>query len=613
VGRQQYASGKPRSKGAGTLGRAEPSIEEDRPFAEVRKTVHDALRLLASHRWGFFVPFSVVTCAAFVLSLYYPRTYRASTTFERRNDPVMMNLPMSSGAASFKYFRNTMVRDLTSVDYLSEVVENLGFTKDFPRDADGKLTEEARKQRDGIARSLAARIDVSTVSPSEQIDIVTITYTGPDPTIGRKLVDEAKRTYIRRTMVWIHNYLTDQRDYFKQESDVALAEVKEAQRQAAEYRLANPHADPANPGGITLRIAQLEMENRELVSRKREYEAELASFEEMLGATQPKTRGETARTEDENAEAEPVWLSPQAIRLADDIRKVNQDVDVMLRTRGMTTEHPDIQRMLSRRQWLEGELATQRQRDRDDPEAASRAAAVNPELITMAGVANLAVQGERTRLLVQAAAVKSKLKDVEISLQTNEQTMAGLGEAKRDVVERQEEFAEVMTRVVKGKQRQNQVEQTLATIEPAITAVEQNRLLQFSEGPPASGSFRPISPKSGTIVLLALLAGIATGVFFIVLAEVFDHVYRSTSQVAQSLGLPMLESIDEIVTSDDRRYIFLRKMVVSPLVVVCFLGLTGLTGSMAYLSIEQPWTYQRLSRIPHAVMNLFTNEVNSEG
>lgn len=612
MGRQHYVSGAPRPKGAGSLGRAEQVTEQDRPFAEVRKTVQDSLRLLAAHRWGFFVPFSVVTCAAFVLSLYYPRTYRASTTFERRNDPVMMNLPMSSGAASFKYFRNTMVRDLTSVDYLSEVVENLGYTRDFPRDADGNLTEEACKSRDAIARSLAARIDVSTVSPSEQIDIVTITYTGPDPTIGRKLVDEAKRTYIRRTMVWIHDYLVNQRDYFKREADAAIAEVKEAQHAEAEYRLENPHADPANPGGITLQIAQLEMEHRELLSRKREYEAELASSEEMLGATVQAAAGEHDLATGVGGADGHAWLSPAAIRLADDIRKVDQDTEEMLRARGMTMEHPDIQRLASRRRELEAELVAQRQHDRDNPREANLATAADPGLVTMAGVANLAAQGERTRLLVQAAAVRSRLKDVEISLETNEETTAALTGARRGMVERREEFAEITTRLAKAKQRQGQIEQTLATIEPAITAVEQNRLLQFSEGAPASGSFKPISPKSGTIVLLAVLAGIATGILFIILAEVFDHVYRNTTQVARSLGLPMLESIDEIVTSDDRRYLFLRKMVVSPLVVVCFLFLTGLTGSMAYLSIEQPWTYQRLSRIPHAVANLFANEAPAE-
>ena len=43
--------------GNGALGRADHAADDDRPFAEIRKTLHDALRLLSLHRWSFFVPF----------------------------------------------------------------------------------------------------------------------------------------------------------------------------------------------------------------------------------------------------------------------------------------------------------------------------------------------------------------------------------------------------------------------------------------------------------------------------------------------------------------------------------------------------------------------------
>ena len=114
-------------------------------------------------------------------------------------------------------------------------------------------------------------------------------------------------------------------------------------------------------------------------------------------------------------------------------------------------------------------------------------------------------------------------------------------------------------------------------------------------------------------VLLAILAGVATGVLFVVLAEVFDHIYRSSGQVARTLGLPMLEAIDEIVTPKDRRYLFVRNVVLTPLVVACFIGCTGLAGSMAFLSLEQPWTYQKLRKIPEAALHLFAHLSPEQG
>ena len=66
-----------------------------------------------------------------------------------------------------------------------------------------------------------------------------------------------------------------------------------------------------------------------------------------------------------------------------------------------------------------------------------------------------------------------------------------------------------------------------------------------------------------------------------------------------------MEAIDEIVTATDRRRYMVYHAVVSPILVILCLGLTGLTGSMAYLSITQPWTYERIRSIPNAALDLF--------
>jgi hypothetical protein len=215
------------------------------------------------------------------------------------------------------------------------------------------------------------------------------------------------------------------------------------------------------------------------------------------------------------------------------------------------------------------------------------------------------LQGERTRVAVQISALTEKLHDIDAGLSTNELTLQDLERAKNELYGKQEEFAAVMASVSKARQRFAQIGTTLSTIEPAIKAAEQDRLLQFSEGPPAHGSAMPTSPKASTIVVLALLAGVIAGALFVVLAEVLDHVFRSSGQVGRSLGLPILEAIDEIVTGNDRRRLLVHRAVLSPMVIVLFVACTGLSGSMAYLSITRPWTYTRIRNIPNAALNLF--------
>ena len=561
---------------------------DDRPFAEIRRIVHDALRLFALHRWMFFIPFCLVSCGAFVASFYIPRTYEATTSFEVRNDPVMINLPISAGAASYKYFRNTMVRDLTAADNMGEVVENLALAGDLERDADGSLSAEAQRKRDSLARSLGAKLSITSSSPSELMDVVKITYTGEDPKLGRKLVDEVKRTYIRRTGLWIHDFLVQQRDYFKRDAEDASTEVLEAQRADTKLRLENPFVNPADPGGVSVKLAQLESERRDLTLRRREYEAELAAQRQFLSSAD--STGSAGLPPGET-------VSAAVLALAARLQEIDRKVSELRQTRGMTDQHPEMSDLFAKRDLLQQELSREQEAvttysETPPPEASP--AYVDPP-----------VPPEYARANVQLAVQADKIKEIDIALQTNQLAIDQLQKAKDEVFEKQEEFAGVLARVQKAKARQAQVESTLAQIEPAIKAVEQNRLLHFSEGGPAHGGTIPVSPKAVTVILLAIAAGLAVGVLFVVLAEVLDHVYRSSSQVARSLGLPLLEAIDEIVTAHDRRRMLVFHAVITPVIVILCLGATGLTGSIAYLSLAQPWTYEKVRHIPDTVLKLF--------
>jgi len=580
----------------GQSARPELPADDVRPFAELRKTVNDVLRIISVHRWAFLVPFSMVSSAAFLLSLYYPRTYQATTTFERRNDPIMIDLPNAAGAASFRYFRSTMERDLTSLAYMSEAVENLGMIGELPRSADGTLTPEAEKLRTSLARELGGTISISTMSPNEHVDIIKLTYTGPDPRIGAKLLDEVKKTYTRRTMAWIRRFLESQRDYFVGALVDASNTLKQAQHEQTRLRLDSPHIDPEDPGEVNRRIEALELERRELDLRRREYDAELQSFRQMLASTLPAEVSDQGT--DDMGDAITAYTSQETLRAVDHVQKIDSDIEKLRLTRGVTDEHPEMKQLIAQRGAAESDLQLCRQRDRDAahnaPKSGSVAVAINHPLL-----------GERSRLAIQIATQEARMRDIDITIESNEMAVSRLRDAKNGIFGQLEEYSDIMANVSKARQRHRDVLETLGKIEPAIKAIEQDRILQFTEGEPARGSIIPVNPKATTILLLALLAGLGAGVVFVMLAEILDSVYHNSTQVARSLGLPILETIDVIVTTADRRRLLVQQAVFAPLLLAAFLSLTGFTGAVAYMSIERPWTFQKIRALPQSAMKLF--------
>jgi len=589
------------SQPAGT--RPDTPAEDERPLAEVRRTVQDLVRMVSLHRWAFLVPCCVVASGAFVLSLYYPRTYRAVTSFERRNDPILVNLPNTSGSASFDYFRSTMVRDLTSPEYLEEVVDNIGLTKDFERAPDGNLTAPSRRRRLALASSLAETLRIDSEAPNKHMDIIWLRYTGPDANIGSRLLNELKKTYIRRTMGWIREFLEKQQSYYAHEAELAMEEVKLAEHDLTTLRLELPYADPQTPGSIATQMSQYELAREGLLARRREYATELSAQEQMLANIE--TRLHSAM--DTKTEV----FSHLSL-----VQDLDRKIENLKQTRGMTLQHPEVQGLLSERRRLLAELDEYREQRGEttvtnvpisSPSAPVSASAVPPR--ESGGARPL--QSEYAQLRVQIAAQVAKLKEIDIDLQTNARALAELMNAKETVHERQEEYADIVNRVNKAKRRHGDVLRTLESIEPAIRAVEQDRLLQFTAGSPARGSSYPVNPQARTIVLLAILAGLGAGAVFVILAELLDHVFHNSGQVARSLGLPILESIDEIVTTIDRRRQFMRRVVVVPIALSCCLGFVSATGFLAYVSIRKPWVYERIKAIPRSTLEFLAG--NQDG
>ncbi|MCH8149601.1 MAG: hypothetical protein IH987_16710, partial [Planctomycetes bacterium] len=343
--------------------RACQTSDDERPFAEIRKNLQEALRMVALHRWAFFIPLCIVTSGAFILSLYYPRTYTATTSFERQNDPILADLRMSQGAATFQLFRTTTFQDLTSVDCMSEVVDKIGLTKNFERNEDGTLTKDSIRRRHRLGASLAAKISITTRSPNEHIDRVKITYTGSDPTIGKKLLDELKATYIRRTMAWIQQHLEGLRDYYQTETDLALVALRRSERQQTRLRLDHPYINPQNPESITTKLSQLRMDHNEWDRRRREYTSNLEAQRQLLASIEAQLAAGSVPLI-RNGDKGP-YISLESRRLITKIRELDAEIRILRSTRGMTDAHPEIAAILTEQQIRLRELNGLQKRDRN--------------------------------------------------------------------------------------------------------------------------------------------------------------------------------------------------------------------------------------------------------
>jgi hypothetical protein len=499
-----------------------------------------------------------------------------------------------------------MVQDITSPEVVSEAVENMGLTKDFERNADGTLTAPGLRRRDSLARGLGSTVNVGWKMPSPHIDIIKLTYTGPEPQLGKQLVDAVKKAYIRRAMGWIQVFLEDQQVFFRREADSAFTEWGEAKQRMTVLLMANPYVDAANPSAITTELAQRQTQKRNLRLRRSEHEAEGLAQKQLLAVSSPEgvPAGHVIANLGDQVGSE-VPLSAEATLLREEILAVEEQLASLRTSRGMRDEHPEIKDLLAKRVWLDGRFAHQRDLDRQFSQANR---GVKGEPLTKVVLKTLKQQqrdAERVRSQVLMNAIEAKIKEIDLETRDNEAVIAQLSQAKKTFHDFQKKHAALKEEIESARSKYRTNEGTLRSLDPALTAIRQGKLLKFFEEQPARCSTVPVSPKTTTVFLLAIMAGIGAGALFVILAEVFDHVLRSASHVSRSLGVPILETIDEIVTARDRRRNLIRHVVITPLLVALGFCLTTGTASLAYLSIERPSSYKRILSVPENAAHFF--------
>ena len=581
----------------------------------MRKNVNNVLHILFVHRWAFFVPCCAAATIVFALSLSYPRTFQASTTFERGEDMLMLNLPLGPGTGSFQHYRTTMRKDILSDDVLAEAVEKLGWVDaDAPgmRDAEGEWTPAGMKAKMAIIAAFRGRVKVSTSSPSEHIDYVTLTYTGPDVEAGKKLIDAAKAAYITQTMVKISESLYTRHAYFEDLVAGLQQDLNDAKQRRNKLRFDHPRLDPMNPGWINQQIMNAEAELKQFEARRAEYEEDLGierqsmqtKFAKMMDAPSALAIGVLGEA-----------LAPsiaEANQIRGQLLEIAQEITTLKTGRGMTDAHPDIIELAAQRERLKERLGAVL----DQPQEVVASADPQVQVVPPASVAlpddDALMSALGPAANVRLTSLNRRIRDIELSIDRTSTTKVQLLKAQRTLTPFQESYGRIETEIAGIKSRLRGNQDKKQAFEPALAAIRDGKHIYFKKLKPASGGSTPVSPKTQATFVLALLAGLGAGAVFVVLAEVFDHIYRNASQISRSLGLPVLETIDEIVTSSDRRRLLLKRMVFTPMAVGVALCATGTSASLAYLSIERPWTFERIMRIPERATDWFADASEEE-
>ncbi|MCX5674774.1 MAG: hypothetical protein NTX87_07180 [Planctomycetota bacterium] len=592
-----------------------------------KKTPRDLLRAVFRHRMLFLASAALFAFATLVGSCWWPLKYTATARFERRSDPASEDL-VRGKSESFDALKMTLEHELVgtnAVDAAADDLEKKRLLPALPRGQDGKLTAEGRMQRQELVRNLMDVLKVVFVVRSQEVDLVSVSFTHPDPLLAQQLPNTLITNYISRIGEQIITNLTASRDFLQGKVDEANTRFVELTRKRIDFETKYAGMQPSSPDALAQELQKISSDMDTVRRQHTAAQQKVDRFKALMmdAAKQPLTAAEKpketpaetegdAKTPEAKAEgkpASPADPSPElALRAAytellkrqEQLLQYKSSLEEAKTLGHMTDKHPRVIALRKQIADTENQVADAQNRvvelEARVRELAGRA--VTPPTTSLDTSGRDAILEEArqrgnelrgTLLTMDLAAAQS-----EVDSTTNE--LARLQQRKDDVEKLLNQFGPIrqeylgivkdvtdqQAEVDRWQKRQTEVQMTL----DAEAAKRRTHLTQVEL---AQEQFKPSSPKLLYVLALALVGGLAFGGGLVFLTNTVDRSITTTEEAAGHFGLPVLGTIGEIMTAPRRAR---RKMIrwglgVAAVVVALAIGAAALNIALWLNSREQ--------------------------
>jgi len=547
--------------------------------SDLQQMIARVLSVLRRRRWLFVFPLLTGILGALVVSALLPRRYQLSAIFERRDDVVITKLVTDNSPYSFSTLRQSLSISLAGYNAVGEAADQLGLTRNLPREANGELTPEGRARKQAMVVALGRQIEVALLEKSSFLDLIEVRYRGEDPDLGVRLVTQLKDNYISHTRAWISDIVVKARDFFQQEVGRRSEQAARMEAELLDISIKHPGVDPSDPDLLHERLLRETTALEDLSRRRAEIQSNITAREEYLnGLTSDPARLATSRPAALGTLAA-LPKNPQWQRIRREIEAVQAQISDARTIRRMTEQHPHVAGLNEKLRQLENQLDSEPEvLALGDP--AGHPAAVDP------------LEGERRRVNMELKTLRETLDQLDREIPRREAERNRLEEEKGRLFERRQQFVMRQQELQAVKSDLSAWNRHLETISRVLVAEAEQRGIQFSTVEEARRPRQPSSPTIGGILLVSVGLGVALAVAVVFVREILDRTFRNAARVREALGIPVLEAVGEIQVDRPRRWFRRTRLlpVLASLEGMTVLGALGLV----YLSVEQPAAFDQL-------------------
>lgn len=533
--------------------------------ADLRQTLASIAEVAVARRWWFLLAFSAAATLAFAATLWLPRKYAISTSFERRRDVVLANTGRGWPEA-LETVRATMSDDLASPRLWSEAAA-------------------AVPEADGIDTGrILSGLDVSVKQGQNGRDVVTLTVTTSDPRGVPALLRRVRQDYIADATRRTSAVLTEARQFYEEQVLRCRAMLKRAQEPADELARRFPSVTRDGARQLATELARLRHEADEL----RVFAGDVGDRIALIEGRIESLRAPAAAPLPQSPEPAPppMMQNPRVALLSADLAKAEAELRDALGVRGMTEQHPTVVAVRERIAQIRSSLESE--------PAAIPAPMYAGSPLPVAAASPIPPRDPAADLCHQADELRRERERGRRRLAELEERIAALTAEQTASDEQRATWAALSAQADAARSELKSWEDQLEPIDRVLTIQQGRRGVLLRPLDEPTRPRRPISPRPNTLFVACLMLSLAVGAGAALLAEFADHSLRNPAQLAGLLSVPVLGSVDEIVSEPLRRRRFRRRMIVMPLLLGLAAAAVVTSGGLAWLSLTEPQVFERI-------------------
>ncbi|MEX0774289.1 MAG: hypothetical protein WD042_01105 [Phycisphaeraceae bacterium] len=526
-------------------------------------SLNDWAGIVLRHKKKFFFPAVMVMIIVIVASLWIPREYKAEGKFQRINDPAMFQLGKgdSVNMQNLDYLRRQLYEDMRGRSAVEQLVSDLHMDRDLPHTSDNQLTKEGQLQMYDLVRSMRDRLTVYFQDSYEHADLIVVTFNAEDAELASKVVNQAMENYIRKTSQALDEMLINSKTFFEREVTRYNGKVRELESKKLRFELDNPGLDPNDPQSARTRLVELRSKLYTINQYIDVAKGKLGKLQQFV-----KDQPEFVSTQEEGE-------NPDLTRLREEMAML-QDEYTQHKKLGRKDAHPAVAKNLA----MQAALKTKIEEMHDTVVQKTVHSPNIQRLVAMQEIETL--KGEIEPLEHQRDILTQQVEQYEIM--------------DRNFFVVRNEYLQIQRELDDGVQQLQFWDANLRRTQTALSVAVGQRGIRLSITQRAPDYAKPSKPTVWGILSMAIMLGLGTGVGLVVLAELLDSSFHSIDQAVDSLKLPVLGSVNQIITPAQ---VFRHRVLswgVFPATGAVLTVVLLFSSALAYLSLTDPPRFERI-------------------